>query len=55
MRLVVEVADERLVRFRAAVTAEGKTQAEVIREAIESYIRTVERRNKDADKQVGQA
>lgn len=39
MRLVVEVPDKQLERFRAAVEAENRTQAEVIRAAIDQYIR----------------
>ena len=47
MRLVVEVPDKTLERFKAVVTAEKRTQADVIRAAIERYIKNAER---DADK-----
>lgn len=44
MRLVVEVPDQKLERFRSVVAAENKTQADVIRTAIDEYIKQAERR-----------
>ena len=48
MRLVVEVPDKKLERFRAAVEADNRTQADVIREAIDEYIKRAEKLSRQA-------
>jgi predicted DNA-binding protein len=47
MRLVVEVPDEQHQRFKEAVAIERRTQADVIREAIDSYVKKSEKRRDD--------
>ena len=44
MRLVVEVADAQLLRFKAAVAAEKRTQADVIRTFLDEYIDASDKR-----------
>lgn len=48
MRLVVEVPDEQHQRFKEAVARERRTQADVIRASIDSYVKKMERQ-KDGD------
>lgn len=43
MRLVVEVPDRTLERFKSAVESQNKTQADVIRAAINAYIKSVDK------------
>jgi metal-responsive CopG/Arc/MetJ family transcriptional regulator len=45
MRLVVEVPDEQLNRFKVAVAKEHRTQADVIRAAIDSYVKEIEKQS----------
>jgi len=45
MRLVVEVPDEQLIRFKDAVAKEHRTQADVIRAAIDAYVKSIEKQD----------
>lgn len=47
MRLVVEVPDKTLARFKAAVESQNRTQADVIRTAIDAYIESVQKSKGD--------
>jgi len=51
MRLVVEVSDEKLQRFKECAANEGRTQADVIRAAVDEYIKKAEKREHAGAKQ----